>query len=322
VPLGLAVTVTLLTVVSVIIGLAASLALSVGRLATALPAYQADFAQLTDDLRAWLGALGVGPHELQAALGTIDLANVAGMLLDMLAGLAGTFSNMVLVLVVAAFMTLDAVAFANRLPRVRRERPEVAGALDNFVRGTRSYLVVSTVFGLIVAVIDTGFLWLVGVPLPLLWGLLAFITNYIPNIGFVIGLVPPALLALLEGGPQLMVTVIVAYSLINFVIQSIIQPKYVADAVDLSLTLTFVSLIFWSFVIGPLGALLAIPLTLLTKALLLGVDPSTQWIASLLAGGSSARTDTDEAAVAPHPGPEASHPGTGRSTTGEAPAGG
>jgi predicted PurR-regulated permease PerM len=137
---------------------------------------------------------------------------------------------------------------------------------------------------LIVAAVDTGFLWLVGVPLPLLWGLLAFITNYIPNVGFIVGLVPPALLALLQGGPRLLIIVVVAYSVINFIIQSIIQPKFVADAVDLSLTLTFLSLVFWTFVIGPLGAVLAIPLTLLAKALLLDVDPNTRWISSLFVG--------------------------------------
>ena len=100
------------------------------------------------------------------------------------------------------------------------------------------------------AVIDTGFLWWVGVPLPLLWGMLVFITNYIPNVGFIIGVVPPALLGLVQGGPKLMIIVIIGYSVINFVIQSIIQPKVMADAVNLSLTLTFVSLIFWTFVIG------------------------------------------------------------------------
>ena len=76
-------------------------------------------------------------------------------------------------------------------------------------------------------------------------------------------MIPPALLALLEGGPGLMLAVIVAYSVINFIIQSVIQPKILADAVNLSLTLTFLSLVFWAFVIGPIGALLAVPLTLL-----------------------------------------------------------
>jgi AI-2 transport protein TqsA len=301
-PLWLAVTVTLLTLVVVIVGLAGSLALSVAQLATVLPAYQASFTQLANELRAWLGSLGVGPDELQAALSKINLSNVAGLLAGMLAGLAGAFSDMLLLLFVVAFMALDAVGFAGRLSRVRRERPEIVGALDTFVRGTRSYLLVSTLFGLIVAAVDTGFLWLVGVPLPLLWGLLAFITNYIPNIGFIIGLVPPALLALLAGGPKLMIAVIVAYSVINFVIQSLIQPKFVADAVDLSLTLTFLSLIFWSFVIGPLGAVLAIPLTLLTKALLLDVDPNTRWMSSLITGGPAPPDDNDAAATAPQPG--------------------
>jgi AI-2 transport protein TqsA len=305
-PLWLAVTVTLLTLVVVVVGLAASLVLSVAQLATILPTYEAQFTQLTNELRAWLGSLGVGPQQLQEALGKINFGNVAGVLAGLLASLAGVFSNLLLLLFVVAFMALDAVGFSSRLSRVRRERPEVVGALDKFVGGTRSYLLVSTVFGLIVAAIDAGFLWSIGIPLPLLWGLLAFITNYIPNIGFVIGVVPPALLALLQGGPRLMVIVILVYSVINFIIQSIIQPKFVADAVDLSLTLTFLSLIFWSFVIGPLGAVLAIPLTLLTKALLIDVDPSTQWMSSLVTGGPAPPNDDtdDESALAPQPEPE------------------
>ena len=88
-----------------------------------------------------------------------------------------------------------------------------------------------------------------------------------------------------------MIIVIIGYSLINFVIQSIIQPKVMADAVNLSLTLTFVSLIFWTFVIGAMGAILAVPLTLLTKALLLDVDPSTRWISSLVTGGPTPPED-------------------------------
>jgi AI-2 transport protein TqsA len=307
-PLWLAISVTLITLVVVILGLAASLVLSVAQLATILPTYQAQFTQLVNELSTWLGSLGVGPDQLHAALSGINFANVAGLLAGLLADLAGIFSNMLLLLFVVAFMTLDAVGFSSRLSWIRPERPEIIGALDNFVAGTRTYLLVSTTFGLIVAAIDAGFLWLVGVPLPLLWGLLAFITNYIPNVGFIIGLMPPALLALLQGGPKLMIIVIVAYSVINFIIQSIIQPKVMADAVNLSLTLTFLSLIFWAFVIGPLGAVLAVPLTLLTKALLLDVDPNTRWMSSLVSGGTAPPEDAD-AAPTRQPRPEVASEG-------------
>ena len=205
---------------------------------------------------------------------------------------------MLLLLFVVAFMALDAVRFSRRLARPGRSDPRSSARWTASSPAPATYLLVSTIFGLIVAAIDTGFLWLVGVPLPLLWGLLAFITNYIPNVGFIIGVVPPALLALLQGGPKLMIIVIVGYSVINFVIQSIIQPKVMADAVNLSLTLTFVSLIFWTFVIGPMGAVLAVPLTLLTKALLLDVDPNTRWISSLITGGPTPPEDEDAADAA------------------------
>jgi AI-2 transport protein TqsA len=150
-PMWLAVTVTLITLVVVILGLAASLALSVGQLATILPEYQDRFTALLNDLKAWLGSLGVGPDQLQAALDTINFANVAALLAYLLAGLAAAFSNILFLLFVVAFMALDAVGFSSRLARVRRQRPDVVGALDTFVSGTRSYLLVSTAFGLIVA---------------------------------------------------------------------------------------------------------------------------------------------------------------------------
>ena len=141
-------------------------------------------------------------------------------------------------------MAMDAANLPAKLEQARGERSQVADALTSFATGTRQYLVVSTIFGFVVAVFDTAFLALTPVPVPLLWGLLAFITNYIPNIGFVIGLVPPAILALLEGGVDLMLVVIVVYSVVNFVIQSVIQPKFVGDAVGLAGTLTFLSLGF------------------------------------------------------------------------------
>ena len=292
-PQWLAVTVTLIALVVVIVGLTAAFAISLAELGTILPTYQDRFAALLGNLRDWLASFGIGPDQLQAALGSISFANLAGIVTGLLGALAGAFSNLLFLVFVVLFMGLDAGQFSRRLTLAGSHRAAVVTALGGFVRGTRSYLVVSTVFGLIVAVIDAGILWILGVPGALLWGMLAFITNYIPNIGFVIGLVPPAVLALLEGGPRLMVIVLVAYVVINFVIQSVIQPKYVGDAVNISLTLTFLSLVFWTFVIGPLGAVLAIPLTLLAKALLLDIDPNTRWISDLVASGPAPELEPD-----------------------------
>ncbi len=298
VPRWLAVTITLMALLVVIVGLAAAFAISLAELGTILPTYQDSFVALLTNLRNWLASFGIGPDQLQAALGSISFANLAGIVTGLLAALAAAFSNLLFLLFVVLFMGLDAGPFSRRLALAGSHRAAAVTALGGFVRGTRSYLVVSTVFGLLVAVIDAGVLWILGVPGALLWGLLAFVTNYIPNIGFVIGLVPPALLALLEGGPRLMVIVIIAYVVINFVIQSVIQPKYVGDAVNISLTLTFLSLVFWTFVIGPLGAVLAIPLTLLAKALLLDIDPNTRWISDLVASGPPPTEPEPPAAVA------------------------
>ena len=265
-----------------LLGLAFALVIATARFATLLPDYQAQFNDLVDSTSKWLSDLGIGHDQVQQVLSSFDLSQLTGVVTGFVGGLFSVVSDLVFILTLALFMTMDAGAFPRHLQRAALARPPLVSALESFAFGTRRYLIVSTVFGLIVAVIDTGALAVMGIPVPILWGLLSFITNYIPNIGFVIGLVPPAILGLLEGGPGLMLAVIVAYSTINVVIQSIIQPKFVGDAVGLSTSLTFLSLVFWAWVLGPLGALLAIPLSLLTKALLVDVDPQNGWLTPLL----------------------------------------
>jgi predicted PurR-regulated permease PerM len=288
--------VSLVAVNAILLGLAAALAYSLARLATLLPKYEETFAGLVDDVQGWLADRGIGDQEIQTALHAFDLSSVLNLLQSSLSSLLGVFSDLGLIVVLLFFMGLDAIRFTDRMSQTVAVRPGLAGALLGFARGTTRYLIVSSVFGLIVALVDVGVLYLLGIPLPWVWGLLAFITNYIPNVGFFIGLVPPALLGLLDSGWETMLWVIVAYSVINFIIQSLIQPKVVGDAVGLSTTLTFLSLVFWAWVLGPLGAILAIPLSLLTKALLVDADPSTAWLSGLISSG-----DRQEEAVEPAP---------------------
>lgn len=273
-----------LIVYLVLITLSLAMLVATARFADLLPAYRSKFADLLDSVGDWLRSVGIDQVEAHRILGSFDLSGLTGAVGSVLAGAFGLASNLVFILTLLLFLGMDAGGFTRRLGRLVADRVPAATALVSFAHGTRRYFLVSSVFGFIVAVIDTVALALMGIPVPLLWGLLAFITNYIPNIGFVIGLVPPAVLGLLEGGPGLMIAVIVVYSVINLVIQSIVQPKYVGDAVGLSTTLTFLSLVFWTWVIGPLGALLAVPLSLLVKALLVDVDPSAAWLRPLLSG--------------------------------------
>lgn len=278
----------LAAVYAILLGLIGALLLSVAQLATELPQYADSLNNLLDGVHAQLNNAGVDDDRVASTLSSLDLGKLVGLLDDLLVGLLGVVSNVVFIMALLLFMAIDGSTIGRRMRIVDRMRPDIAYALSTFVDGTRKYLIVSTVFGLIVAVFDGAALWLLGVPLPILWALLSFITNYIPNIGFIIGLVPPAILALLEGGPVLMLWVIVVYSVINFVIQSIIQPKFVGDAVGLSVTVTFLSLVFWSWVLGALGALLAVPMTLLVKALLVDIDQSTRWVDALIGDSSSA----------------------------------
>ena len=128
-------------------------------------------------------------------------------------------------------------------------------------------------------------LWLLHIPEPLLWGLLAFICNFIPYVGFVIGLIPPALLALLGGDWRLMIFIIVVYIILNSLFTTLLQSYFVGNAVGLSITLTVTSLVFWAWVIGPLGAILAVPLSLLVKALLIDADPAAGWAGAMFGPG-------------------------------------
>jgi AI-2 transport protein TqsA len=281
--------VCLLTVYVTVVVLAICVVAAVARFAALLPQYQDQFTDLITNITDTLKKIGVDPDKLHQISSSFDLGALADLLGEILNGAASLVSNLVFLLTLILFMTLDAGSFPRLMAAAQEARPQLIDSLVAFARSTRSYLIVSTVFGLIVAVMDTVALALLGVPAPLVWGLLAFLTNYIPNIGFIIGLIPAAILALLEGGFGQMMWVIVIYCAINLVIQSIIQPKVVGDAVGLSTTLTFLSLVFWAWVMGPIGAVMAIPLSLLVKAVLVDADPQNHWLVPLVANSDSSK---------------------------------
>lgn len=279
--------VALIAVFAVLFAIIGAVAWSAAQLAEEIPKYSQQFTDLYNSAIDRLARLGIQEAQLREMLSRVDVNNFTGVAKRLVSTLSSGLSLLVLIVTVIIFVAMDAPSTEARLRWIKRERPPIAAGLEGFGRNVRKYWVVSTVFGIIVAIIDAAALMIIGVPLAVTWGVLAFVTNYIPNIGFVLGLIPPALLALLDGGIGTMIVVIVAYAAINFVIQSIIQPKFTGDAVGINATTAFVSLVFWASILGPLGALLAIPATLFVKSVLLDHTPEAQWVSALISSASA-----------------------------------
>ncbi|MDO8394317.1 MAG: AI-2E family transporter [Dietzia sp.] len=267
-----------------------------------IPRYQDKFVELYEQTIEFLGRFGVSEDQVSSSLAGVDPGTVIGTVQNVAGQLSSAGGQLTVLVIALTFLVFDVPGITRRRAVIARQRPRLADALSSFTDGVKSYWIVSTIFGLIVAVIDVIALMIIGVPLALVWGVLAFVTNYIPNIGFVLGLVPPALFALLTGGPVDAIWVVVIYSVVNLVIQSFIQPKFTGDAVGLTPTVTFLSLVFWASVAGALGAILAVPLTLAVKAFLVDADPRMTWFSTFMTTpDADAKRDRRRAGKLPPP---------------------
>jgi predicted PurR-regulated permease PerM len=258
-----------------------------------IPQYKPQFQTMYDQALNLAGQFGVTSTQIIDQLKSINPGSVVSVVGSLLSNVGGAVSLFVIVITVLLFMVVDSVDFEARLVRLgERHNPMLVLALNSFAQGVRKYWVTSTVFGLIVSTLTWVGLAAYGIPLAIVWAVLAFVTNYIPNIGFVIGLVPAAVMGLLAKGPWGAVFVIVLYGMLNFVIQGVLQPKVAGEAVGVTSTVSFLSLLIWAVVLGPLGALLALPATLFVKALVVDADPKARWLNALIA--SNPRTSSEE----------------------------
>ncbi|WP_374927972.1 AI-2E family transporter [Kytococcus sedentarius] len=312
VPGPLATLASLVAIYAVLAAIAWSMVWSVLRLVEVMPQYMEQGTRLYDQAIAQMARFGVEESQLEEMLSTIEPGQVAGVVGGLAGQLSGGASLLTLLIIGLIFLVLDTGSMEARMRVLADERPGAAAAFGDFARRVRSYWLVTTVFGILVAVVDVVFLWALGIPLAITWGVFSFVTNYIPNVGFVIGLIPPTLIALLEKGPVMAVIVAVGYWVINFVFQTIIQPRVTGDMVGLNATVIFVSLIVWAYLLGPLGALVAVPATIFVKALLVDHIPANRWMAALLGETpkQAVTTPREDSGRAPEQGAEASPAGS------------
>jgi AI-2 transport protein TqsA len=282
VPSAVATIAALISVYALLLIVLGSVVWSLTRLVTALTDYSTQFTALYNQALTQLAKMGISQDAITKAASSVNLSSFTGVAQSALNGLTSGLSLLALLLALVFFLVADAGGIEDRIALIRNERPHVADALVEFSHSVRLYWVVTTVFGLVVAIMDVAALAIIQVPLALTWGVLAFVTNYIPNIGFIIGLLPPTLIALLDGGYGAAIAVVVVYTVINVVVQTLIQPRFTGDAVGITGTVAFLSLIFWAYLLGALGALLAVPATLFVKSLLIDNSMTSRWFGALL----------------------------------------
>ena len=191
-----------LTVLAIVVGLFAAAIVGIVQLATLMPQYADQIQQQLSGLQSWLAGMGVTQADIQSMFSSIDPSQIAAFAEGLLSSISGIFSFVLFMVVVLIFLAVDGAVFDERMaqgPRgpgagarragcVRQGHPQVLRG------GHRSSAASSPCW-------TASALLILGIPAAGLWALLAFVTNYIPNIGFIIGLIPPAILGLLVGGP-------------------------------------------------------------------------------------------------------------------------
>ena len=221
----------LLILYIVLLGMVFVLGASIAQLATTLPDYSDRFTELYQQVLAQLGRLGVSEGALANVQDQFNFGSILGLVQTLLGQLQSVTTGLLFVLLSLAFLVLDTADLSARTQRLREARPHLVAAIEDFSWRVRRYWLFSAIFGLILAVADWLALLLLDIPFPLTWAVVAFICNFIPNIGFVVAVIPPALLALLTQGPRAALLVLAAYVLISFVVQTLLLPKFMGDAV-------------------------------------------------------------------------------------------
>jgi predicted PurR-regulated permease PerM len=278
VPRGVATGAVVLVVMLLLAAFFGALVLAVAQFATLLPQYVPELQKWAESASQWLMGLGIGQEQINAIFAGFDPSKLAEVVGNILGGATGFISWFVILLTMLVLMVLDAADAPGIAKLIGKRRPLVLSAAQRYTSGVRRYMVVTTALGAAQGLINWIALALLHVPGAPLWGLLSFLCSFIPNIGYFIALVPPLVFGALEGGWPTVIGIILVYGVINAVIQSLIQPRVVGNAVALNQSLTFFSVLFWAVILGPIGAILAIPLTLLVRALLVDSNPASNWV--------------------------------------------
>ncbi len=282
---GLSLALVLIFIIGVGVLFVGFIGVSTNQVIRKLPDYQVRIQQLEQSTWAELDRLGVSDQTV-SAIESINLQSLIPFAGSVLRATFDSLGNILLIFLILFYMLMDAPNIPKRMRAVFGADSHWLVKARLFIVSVQRYMLLKTVFGVIIAAIQTVVMLLMGVDFAIQWGVLAVITNYIPNVGFVLGLIPPVFVTLLEKGPAMAILLIIVYSLINNIIENFVSPRFVGEELGISALFIFLSLIFWTWVLGAAGALLAVPLTVFVKIMLLDANDGARGLAAFISDGT------------------------------------
>jgi len=245
-----------------------------------IPIYEAKLKQQTVLIIAWLDKTGLETSGFELT-NMFDPSAAMKLTAALLNAMGNALANAFLILMTVIFILLEASSFPEKLNKVLNGHETALKPFGDFISNVKQYMVIKTIVSLATGALVTILLFFIGVDYALLWGVLAFAMNYIPNIGSIIAAVPAILLAMIQLNPASALLVAVGYFIINLLMGNVIEPRFMGRGLGLSTLVVFLSLIFWGWILGPVGMLLSVPLTITVK-IALDSSVDTQWVAILL----------------------------------------
>ncbi|MDK2833602.1 MAG: transport protein TqsA [Methanolobus sp.] len=243
-----------------------------------IPTYQSRLIETLNSLSIYL------PSVENISLGTIAL-DIALFLLGSLAsiftGAVNAATTVGLIIITTAFLLIDAVGISKKVQREVEEHFALAANIKNLGQQVVDYMVIRTETNLMMGIWTAIILLIAGIDFAILWGFLAFVLGYIPYIGLLLSVIPPAILALLQYGPLGALAIIAAILIINALSENVLFPSLAGRGLELSPSVVFLSLVYWGYVLGPAGALLSTPLTMVVRTILASFE-ETHWLAELM----------------------------------------
>ncbi|MCG8100866.1 MAG: AI-2E family transporter [Candidatus Thiodiazotropha endolucinida] len=245
-----------------------------------LPKYQESLKLQSTNFVTWLSTLGVELN-VQTITTYFNPAKAMAMAGKLMGGLGNVLTQAFLILIAVIFMLLEANAFQAKLKN-HAESPERSLARVKAITSSiKQYMVIKTSTSMLTGILIGVWLWILDIDYPVLWGVLAFLFNYVPNIGSIIAAVPAVLLALIQFGPQASLWTAVGYLVVNSLVGNVIEPRFMGKGLGLSPLIVFISLVFWGWILGPVGMFLSVPLTM-TMKIVLDSNHDTRGLAAML----------------------------------------